>query len=367
MFKQKKTILGASLAMTLIAAACGGSSSEEASSADCEVGSVDGDLAFYNWSEYIPQEQLDAFADEYGVSVTIDTYESNEVLQPKIAAGNSGYDVIVPSDYMVGILSAGGHVQELNQDLLPNLANLDPAFANPSYDPEGTYSVPYQWGYTGFAVDTEVIGTDYPRSWDIVFSEFANDYSGRITLLDDPRETMGAALKALGYSLNSTDQAELDEAVALISEWKGNLAAFNTDSADEFLTTGETAIAHGYSGGFLAQFLETDDPSRYEFFVPEEGGTRWVDNMAIPFDAPHPCTAHTFINYIMDGDQGAILSNWNYYGSPNAVSIPMLDDELNDFLSNPNVLVGGEEVLESILDTGEFETNYADAFSRAKG
>ncbi|NNF53171.1 MAG: spermidine/putrescine ABC transporter substrate-binding protein [Acidimicrobiales bacterium] len=361
-----KATVGILLALSFLATACGSDGGDSAAGS-CEVGQVDGDLALYNWAEYIDEEQLDEFAAEYGISATMDTYESNEVLQPKIAAGNSGYDVIVPSDYMVGILIAGEHVQALNKDLIPNLSNVSPDFANPSYDPDGSYAVPYQWGYTGIAVDTEVVGTDFPRSWDIVFSDFAADYSGRITLLDDPRETLGAALKSLGYSLNTTDQSQLDEAQALVSEYKDNLAAFNTDSGDELITSGETAIAHGYSGDMFTQFLETDDPSRYVFFVPEEGGTRWIDNMAIPFDAPHPCTAHTFINWLLDGEQGAALSNWNYYGTPNSASIDLLDEELNAFLTDPTVLTGGQETLESIIDTGDFETNYADAFSRAKG
>ncbi len=353
--------------LAVLGAACGGGDDGETSSAGCELNQVDGDLALYNWAEYIDEEQLDAFATEYGISATMDTYESNEVMQPKIAAGNSGYDVIVPSDYMVGILIAGGHVQQLNLDLIPNRSNISADFANPSYDPTWEYSVPYQWGYTGLAVDTEIVGPDFPRSWDLVFSDLSDQYAGRITLLDDPRETMGAALKELGYSLNTTDQSELDQAQELVSMWRDNLAAFNTDSADELLTSGETAIAHGYSGDMFTQFLETDDPERYIFFVPEEGGTRWIDNMAIPFDAPHPCTAHTFINWLLDAEQGAALSNWNYYGTPNEASLPMLEDELNAFLTDPEVLVGGLDSVESIADTGDFETSYADAFTRAKG
>jgi spermidine/putrescine-binding protein len=366
--KTKKWLgpIGSVLAITLFAAACG-SDGSESSAGECAVDEVDGDLALYNWAEYIDEEHLAAFAEEFDISATMDTYESNEVMQPKIAAGNSGYDVIVPTDYMVGILIAGEHIQELNQDLLPNQSNISEDFSNPSYDPDGKYSVPYQWGYTGLAVNTAVLGDDYPRSWDIVFGDYADDYSGQITLLDDPRETLGAALKSLGYSLNTTDQGELDEAQALISDAKDNLAAFNTDSSDELLTSGETVIAHGYSGDMFTQFLETDNPDDYAFFVPEEGGTRWVDNMAIPFDAPHPCTAHTFINWLLDAEEGATLSNWNYYGTPNEAAIDGLDEELNAFLTDPAVLVGGLDSVESIADTGDFETSYADAFSRAKG
>ena len=183
---------------------------------------------------------------------------------------------------MVGIMIGGDVIQPLDFDAIPNAANLSPDFLKPSYDPTGEYSVAYQWGYTGIGVNTAVVGTDFPRSWELIFGDFAEDYSGQITLLNDPRETLGAALKAIGNSLNSTDDAELTAAVDLIRAAKDNLLDFNTDSSDELLTSGETVIAHGYSGDMFTQFLETDNPEDYVFFVPEEGGTRWVDNMAIP-------------------------------------------------------------------------------------
>ena len=270
---------------------------------------------------------------------------------------------------MVSIMTAGEFVQPLNHDAIPNLANLSTDFQGLPYDPDNTYSVPYQAGTTGLAVDTEVVGTDFPRSWSIVFDpEFADQFGGQISLLNDPRETLGAALKYLGYSLNTTSQEELDQARDLVSSASGNLAAFNTDSADELLTSGETAIAHGFSGDMFTQILETDEGTdRYVYFVPEEGGTRWIDNMAIPFDAPHPCTAHTFINWLMDGEQGAALANWNYYTTPNEAAKPFLDEDLLAFLEDPTVITSGEESLELIQDTGDFEINFSDAFIEAKG
>ena len=147
----------------------------------------------------------------------MDVYDSNEAMQPIIAAGNSGYSLIVPSDYMVAILIAGEDVQPLNKDAIPNLSNVSADFRDLVYDPDGDYSAPYQWGTTGIAVDTAVVGTDFPRSWGLIFDPaIADEFSGRISLLNDPRETIGAALKYLGYSLNSTSQDELDEATALV-------------------------------------------------------------------------------------------------------------------------------------------------------
>ena len=355
------------LAVSLVAAACGGDDDGDVvAAAECTVNQTDGDLNLYNWAEYIDEEQLAEFEGEFGVNVTMDVYDSNEAMQPVIAAGNSGYSLIVPSDYMVGIMIAAGNIQQLNKDAIPNAANVSASFSDLVYDPDAEYSLPYQWGTTGLAVDTAVVGTDFPRSWALVFDPaVADEFSGAITLLNDPRETLGAALKYLGYSLNTTSEDELNEAKDLVAATRTRLAAFETDQADELLTTGQTVIAHGYSGDMFTQFLETDDPSQYVYFVPEEGGTRWIDNMAIPFDAPSPCTAHTFINWLLDGEQGAALSNWNYYGSPNDAAIDGLDEELQTFITDP--ATAPLDVLESIQDTGDFEINFSDAFTEARG
>jgi spermidine/putrescine-binding protein len=388
------------VAMTLVAAACGDddddsagdtaaetaaapadTSAEEPAAEDtaaaeepaaetvaCEVGETDGNLAIYNWAEYIDEEELDAFAEEFGISVTMDTYDSNEAMQPIISAGNSGFDLIVPSDYMVTILTAAGSIQPLNQAAIPNMANLLPEFTDLDYDPGNQYSAPYQWGTTGMAVNTAVVGTDFEPTWGLIFDpELAGEFSGRISLLNDPRETMGAALKYLGYSLNTTSEEELDEATELVSAARDNLAAFDTDQADELLVNGETVIAHGYSGDMFGQFLEADNPSDFVYFVPQEGGARWVDTIAIPFDAPHPCSAHTFINWLLTSEHGAALTNWNYYSTPNEAALELLDEELVAFLTDPSLVVGGVDSLEQFVDTGDFEINYSDAFIEAKG
>ena len=333
---------------------------------DCAVDEVDGDLFLYNWAEYIDPELLTAFEDQYGVSVTQDTYDSNEAMQPIISAGNSGYDVIVPSDYMVSIMISNGDVMPLNKDAIPNYSNLADEFESGlPYDPEGAYAAPYQWGTTGLGVDKAVTGEDFPRSWALVFDQATADEfgaAGSISLLNDPRETLGAALKYLGYSLNSTSEDELNEAKELVAN--APIQAFDSDGYDENLATGQTVVAHGYSGNFFVQFDEADDPDQYEYFVPDEGGTRWVDNMAVVHDAPHPCTAHTFINFILDAENGAALTNWNYYASPNEAAEASI---LPEILEDPAIYPEDLSKLEFISDTGDYETNFSDAFIEAKG
>ncbi len=374
-------LLVVALTFTLIGAACGSDDDSEATGGTtasgeddgggdggCAPDQVDGDLALYNWSEYIDPELLAAFETEYGVKTTESNYDSNEAMQPIIAAGNSGYDVIVPSDYMVSVMIEAGQVAKLQKDAIPNMANLLPEFASGlPFDPTGEYSAPYQWGTTGLGVDLAVTGEDVPHTWGLVFdADLSEQYgaAGAITLLNDPRETLGAALKYLGYSLNTTSQDELNEARDAIASARDRIKAYDSDQYDELLASGDSVVAHGYSGNFIVQFDEADDPDQYTYFVPDEGGTRWVDNMAIPFDAPHPCTAHTFINFLLDAENGAALSNWNFYASPNAAAEEFIDAEV---LEDPIVYPEDTSKLEFIANTGDFEPNFSDAFVEAKG
>ena len=367
----KRLAVPMSAALLLGLVACGGGDGDGGASADeCEVGQTDGDLALYNWSEYIDPDLVAAFEEQYDVSVTQDFYDSNEAMQPVIAAGSSGYDVIVPSDYMVSILIEGEDIMPLNKDAVPNYANLLPEFASGlPYDPDGAYVAAYQWGSTGLGVNLSELGADFPRSWGLVFdpalrAEYGLD--GKISLLNDPRETLGAALKYLGYSLNTTSEEELDEARDLLRETVSALAAFDSDSYDENLGNGTTIVGHGYSGNMFAQFIDSDDPASWDYFMPEEGGTQWVDNMAVVADAPHPCTAHTFIDFLLDGDNGAALSNWNYYASPNEAAQPMIDEAVKPFLDKATAGVDPDKI-EFIADTGDFEVNFSDAFAEARG
>ena len=333
----------------------------------CTEGETDGDLAFYNWSEYMDPDLITAFQDQHGVTVTEDFYPSNEEMHGKVGVGNSGYDLIVPSDYMVSILITDGLIQPVQEAAVPNKGNVAERFANPPYDPGAVYSAAYQWGTTGVGVALGAAGGAVPKTWGLLFdADLAEQYglSGKISLLDDPRETMGAALKYLGYSLNSTNKTELAEAEAVIADAVGRVAAFDSDQYSELVVLGETIVGHGYSGNFLWDFEEGE--SEYTYFVPDEGGTKWVDGMAILADAPHPCTAHAFINFLLDAQNGAQLTNYNWYASPNAAAEQYIDQEVLD-----NQIIYPSQAtmdrLEFIKDTGEFEIEYTDALTRARG
>jgi len=348
----------------------------------CALGETDGDLNFANWTEYTPtgvlaedaevKDLLAGFEEEYGVNVTLTEYADNETMLAQVSAGVA-YDVVVPSDYMVSIMKGGDLLVKLNQAAIPNLdANIAPLFKEAAYDPGNEYSAPYQWGTTGIGYLYGSIDDEDGVSWAVIFdADVSEANAGFISLLDDTRETLGSALKYLGYSLNTTVEAEVDEAAQLISDTKARLAAFNSSSYWTLLTSGETVIAQGWNGDFLAEYdsISTDDYDAYEDFgyaIPNEGSAAWVDTMAIPMTTEHPCTAQTFVNYMLDAENGAALTNYNYYASPNAASAEFIYPEI---LEDPSIYPVPETmaILEFFEDLGDFNNYYADAFVIAKG
>jgi spermidine/putrescine-binding protein len=350
----------------------------------CTVGATDGDLNLYNWTEYLPYgsaaedaEVTDlqvAFEEEYGVKVVITEYESNEAMLAQIDAGVP-YDLIVPSDYMVSIMKDAGLLLKVNQAAVPNAANIAPLFTQSGYDEGNQFSMPYQWGTTGIGFSYDVIDDTDGVSWGVIFDPVLNaDYAGFISLLDDERETMGAALKYLGYSLNSTNDDEIAAAAQLIADTKSALAAFASAGYEDLLVSGEILVSQGWNGDFFAAYdgASTDDYDAYEEFgyaIPIEGGAAWVDTMAIPATAEHPCTALTFMNFILDAENGGTLTNYNFYASPNLASEEegfIWEEILADpaIYPPPEFLVDG--TLEFFQDLGDYGTVYADAFAAAK-
>jgi spermidine/putrescine-binding protein len=340
----------------------GGDDGQAADGVACEVDEIDGDLLFYNWSEYMDPELLAAFGDEYGISATEDTYTSNEALLAQIRAGGADYDVIIPSDYMVEIMIEEGLLLPLDHDAIPNMGNVADEFTDPPYDPGLAYSMPYQWGTTGLGVNTDATGPDPDATWGWLFDEeLAGDL--RISILDDPREGMAAALYYLGHDPNTQDEGQLEEAAALIEQAGQWTVTYTSDQFSDLLLTGETDVAQGYSGNFLDSF---GDDENYVYLIPEEGATIWTDNMAILASTDSPCTAHTFINFILDAENGAQLTNWTWYASPNAAAMEFIDEEI---VENP-AIYPDEDVRENLYfleNTGDAEVLYTDLFTRAQG
>ena len=331
----------------------------------CESGEIDGDLNFYNWAEYMDPELIVVFEENYGVNVVEDFYVSNEALQAKLQSG-AIYDLIVPSDYMVEIMIEENLLAAVQTDAVPNLGNLAPFFSDPAYDPGGVYSVGYQWGTVGLAVNVEAVGEGFEASWALLFDPTViAQYPSGVSLLDDPRQTIGAALKYLGYSLNSTSEEELQEAADVIANAKEYVASFENDFDDRVLVVGEVTAAHGSSKRLVRSFDDVEGSNIFSYVIPEEGTAVWIDNMAVPTNAEHPCTAYTFINFLLDAENGATLTNWNFYASPNEAAEAFIDPEI---LEDETIYPTSElaERLEIIEDTGDFEINYTEYFAVAR-
>lgn len=312
------------------------------------------ELHVYNWSEYIDPEIYTDFEAEFGVKVIEDTFASNEDLLAKFQAGASGYDLIVPSDYMVNIMNQLGLLAELNYDNIPNFSNIDEQFKDPPYDPGNKVSVPYQWGTTGIGYDADVF-EEPPESWAYLFDpEMAAPFAGKISMLNDPREALGAALKYLGYSLNTTDEAQLEEAKQLLLQQKEWVATYDSEGYEDLLAAGETQLAHGWSGDF---FMAAVEAPQIWYAIPVEGAVIWTDNLAIPKTANSQYTAEVFINYLLRPEVGAKVTNYTWYASPNKAATPFISEEITGepaIYPPPEVM----ERLEFIRDVGEATTLY---------
>src|SRR5688572_18033693 len=281
------------------------------------------EIFLYNWSDYLDPAIKDQFEAECGVKVTETNYDSNETLLATLQAGGADYDLIVPSDYMVQVLISEGMLMELDYSAIPNMQHIDEVNLNTYFDPEQKYTVPYFWGTSGFALDTSVV-TDYTDSWSVMF-DTNSPYCGQISMLDDQRETLGAALMYLGYSINDTDPAHLEEAKNLLIEQSKCVKAYDSDTNGDLLVAGETALAHIWTGAFIVAKAEKES---LEYVIPKEGTTIWQDNLAIPAGAPNAYTATVFINYLSDPEIAAQNAEYIGYASPNLAAKEIIDPSL---------------------------------------
>jgi spermidine/putrescine transport system substrate-binding protein len=321
------------------------------------------ELQFFTWTEYIDPEIYDLFQQETGITVVESNFASNEEMLAKLQGGATGYDLIVPSDYTVGIMIEEGMLAPLDRAAVPNLANLADRFKNVPYDPGNQYCAPYQWGTTGLGYNTAEI--DEPQSWSVLFEpDPASPSYGRTTMLDDPREGFSAALAYLGYDINSTDDSQLEEAKQLLIQAKPGLSGYDSDQFDDLLAAGETVMAHGWNGDILVSQGENEDIG---YTIPKEGGVVWIDNMCIPntVTPERKLAAEMFMDFILRPDIGAKLSEFNYYASPNAASESLLEE---DFLNDPAVYPPADvlEKLQYIKPLGDYESVYQRMWDEVK-
>ena len=286
------------------------------------------ELNLYAFSEYVPEELIANFEKETGVKVNHKTYATNEEMLDGLAGKPAAYDLIIPSDYAVEILIDQKALLPLDLSTMPNYDNLDPSFLSPYFDPGGVtssrpgdknekFSMPYLWGTTGILYDPTKVSTII-TSWEDLWRP---ELAGHIVVLDDSREMMGAALLTLGYGKNETNQARLDEARNKLKELSPGVIAFDAETPENYLLSGEAWVGVVYNGNAaLAERVKPD----LVYVLPSEGAGFWIDNMAIPADAPDPDAALAFINFVLKPENGALLVRDYPYYTPNVGALDYL-------------------------------------------
>ncbi|WP_420849051.1 polyamine ABC transporter substrate-binding protein [Pseudomonas jilinensis] len=298
------------------------------------------DVRIYNWFDYTPQSTLDSFQAATGIRPTLDTFDSNEVLEARLMSGRSGYDVVVPSDSFLAKQRQAGAFQKLDKSLLPNLGNLNPDLmqALEGNDPGNEYAVPYMWGTNGIGFNVDkvraVLGEDAPvDSWALVFDPtyMAKLAQCGVAFLDSPSEILPAALHYLGRDPNSTEADDYAAAEELMLAIQPYVRYFHSSRFLNDLANGEICVAVAWSGSILqadARAQEAGNGVQLEYRIPKEGTQVWFDLMAIPRDAPNPAGAHAFINHILEPEVVAAISNEVGYANPNQAATPLVKESL---------------------------------------
>lgn len=331
----------APLACALLLAACGGGSDD---AADGEGGRQS--VNVYNWSDYVAEDTIDGFEQSTGIDVNYDVYSENETLEAKLTAGGAGYDVVFPSARPFAQRQiATGLYMPLDKTKLPNLQHLDPDIMEglADIDPGNQYVVPYMWGTTGLGVNVAqvraALGPDAPLdSWDLLFDPANAERlaSCGITVLDDDQEAFGAALIWMGRDPNAGSADEIEAVRQAYAAIRPYIRTFNNAEYKDALANGDACLVMGYSGDIgqardvAAEAAEnTGNPAPdIRYVIPKEGAIRWMDVIAIPADARNPDAAHAFINYLMEPEVIAGITDYVAYANANTAADALIDPEI---------------------------------------
>ena len=297
-----------------------------------------GKLVVFNWEDYINEEVIRLFEEETGIRVEYKNFTLNEDMMVQVRTSPGIFDVVFPSDYAIERMIAEDLVQPIDFDKVPNAAQILDWLQNPDYDPGHKYSVPYMWGTVGILYDTTKV--DEPiTSWGQLFSE---KYKDQVFMLDSPRDTLGIALKYLGYSVNSKNPAEIQEATNLLIEQKqkGIVKAYQVDETKDKMVAGEATLALVWSGD--AQYAINLNPN-LAYVVPKEGSNVWVDGMVITKTAPNPDAAHAFIDFLSRPEIAVMNVEYIEFSTPNQGAIDLMGE---DYTDNPN-LNPGMDIIEN--------------------
>ncbi len=316
----------------------------------------------YNWGEYIDPDVLKMFEKDTGIKVVYDGFDSNEEMYPKIKTNAVQYDVVCPSDYMIQKMIQEDLLTEIDYDKVPNIKNLDPAYLKTAenFDPGNKYSVPYCWGTLGILYNKTMVNGPID-SWEAIFDE---QYSGNILMIDSVRDAFAIALSSLGYDINSTDEAQLDQAKELLKKQYPLVQAYVVDEVRDKMIGGEAALGVIYSGEAI--FTKRSNPD-LEYVVPKEGSNVWIDGWVIPKNCRNKEYAEKFINYMCDAKIAKMNFEFITYSTPNAAARELIED--NDIKNSP-VAFPDQTVLDrctSFQYLGEaIESMYIDKWNQVK-
>jgi spermidine/putrescine transport system substrate-binding protein len=316
-------------------------------------------LSVFIWSEYIDPALVERFEKQAGVKVVIDTYENTETMMSKVAGAGGLYDLVVMSDHAVRTMIKQGQLAPLDLSKIPNAGNVAPRFRDPAYDPGSRHSLPYQWGTMGLVYRTDKL-PDFKASWAAVLDPASQP--GPVVLLDSMRDLMGAALLLDGHSPNTRDIGELSQAGKRLQDARTpRLLGFygSPDSVDKVIS-GDAWVGIAYNGDAMVKLDDNTD-----FALPEEGTIVWVDAMTVPSGAKNRDTAFAFMNFILDAEVGAQLSNYIAYATPNQASLPLVEQEMRD---DPRIYPAEEQLASSAMleDVEEATGLYDQIWTRVK-
>ena len=288
----------------------------------------DNEITVYNWGQYISDGtdgSLDVIAEfekETGIKVNYLTFDSNESMYTKLKTGGAAYDIIIPSDYMIGMLIEENMLEPLNFDNIPNYQYIDETFRNQAYDPENMYSVPYTWGTVGLIYNTQYVSAEDAASWNCLWNK---DYAGKVLMFDNPRDAFAIAESILGFSYNTTDSAELQQAAELLKQQKDVVQSYVMDQIFDKMQRGEAWAAPYYAGDFLTMVEENPDLA---FSYPQEGFNIFIDAMCIPKGCQNKEGAEAFINFLCRPDICAANLDYLGYSTPESAAKELMDPEV---------------------------------------
>ena len=314
----------------------------------------------YNWYDYMDERVFDLFYEETGIRVKPMYFTTNEDMMVQVRVNPGAYDLVFPSDYCVERMISEGLLAEINFDNVPNMKYTSEWLQNPDYDPENKYSVPFMWGTVGILYDTTKVTEEEVSTWGVLWNE---KFSRDIFMLDSIRDTMGVALKYLGYSMNTRNPSELQEATQLLIEQKKLVKAYQVDETKDKMAASEAALAVVYSGDAL---YAMDLNENLAYSVPMEGSNIWIDPMVIPATAKNKENAEKLINFLCRPDIAQMNCEYIYYSSPNTGAIELMGEEYteNKTINPPEDVVNRCEFFHDIPEN--FMTVYNTLWSQLK-